>query len=141
VLFRSPSKSDFFASINFYDVHYSGHHVVGSSGGNTDDLREALHLLGRNEIIPSSMITHVGGMDCAAQTILDLPTIPGGKKLVYTHIAMPLTAIADFPALGQNDPLFAELARLTSSNNGLWSAEAESYLLANAKPLVVAKRA
>jgi threonine dehydrogenase-like Zn-dependent dehydrogenase len=139
--FAGPSKSDFFAPMNFYDVHYSGHHVVGSSGGNTDDLREALHLLGRNQINPSSMITHVGGMDCAAQTILDLPTIPGGKKLVYTHISMPLTAIADFAALGQNDPLFAELARMTAANNGLWCTEAENYLLANAKPLVIAKRA
>lgn len=139
--FAGPSKSDFAATINFYDVHYSSHHVVGSSGGNTDDLKEALQLLGRNQINPSAMITHVGGMDCAAQTILDLPSIPGGKKLIYTRIAMPLTAIADFARLGQGDPLMAELAQLTSANNGLWSAEAESYLLANAKPLVITTNA
>ena len=42
---------------------------------------------------------------------------------------MPLTAIADFEELGKTDPLFAKLAEITKENNGLWSAEAEKYLL------------
>jgi threonine dehydrogenase-like Zn-dependent dehydrogenase len=139
--FAGPSKPDFSAAINFYDVHYSGHHVVGSSGGNTDDLREALDLIGRNVIDPSVMITHVGGMDSAAETILNLPKIPGGKKLIYTGTSMPLTAIEDFAKRGENgDEFMAELARLTAENNGLWCKEAERYLLANAKPIEVAMR-
>jgi threonine dehydrogenase-like Zn-dependent dehydrogenase len=134
--FAGPSKADFTATINFYDVHYSGHHVVGSSGGNNDDLRDALDLIGRGVINPSSMITHVGGIDSAAQTILNLPKIPGGKKLIYTGISMPLTAIEDFAKLGAaGDPTMAELASLTSGHNGLWCTEAEQYLLKNAKPV------
>jgi threonine dehydrogenase-like Zn-dependent dehydrogenase len=134
--FAGPSKPDFTASINFYDVHYSGHHVVGSSGGNADDLREALDLIGRNAINPSVMITHIGGIDSAAETILKLPKIPGGKKLIYTGISMPLTAIADFAKRGADgDNVMVELARLTSATKGLWSKEAEQYLLANAKPM------
>jgi threonine dehydrogenase-like Zn-dependent dehydrogenase len=133
--FAGPSKADFFAPINFYDVHYMGHHVAGSSGGNTQDMRDAISLMGAGKLNPASMITHVGGLDCVPEAVLNLPSIPGGKKLVYTHISMPLTAIADFAALGARDPLFAELAALAARHNGLWSAEAEKYLLAHAKPI------
>lgn len=133
--FAGPSKADFLAPINFYDVHYSGHHVVGSSGGNTDDLREALDLMAKGDIDPAVMITHVGGLDCAAETILNLPKLPGAKKLIYTNIALPLTALDDFDGLGANDPLFRELAAITARNNELWSVEAETYLLAHAKPI------
>jgi threonine dehydrogenase-like Zn-dependent dehydrogenase len=133
--FAGPSNPDFTAAINFYDVHYMGHHVVGSSGGNTQDMRDALALMGAGKINPAAMITHVGGMDCVPETVLNLPKIPGGKKLVYTGIAMPLTAIADFAERGRTDPLFAELARITARSNGLWSVEAERYLLSHARPL------
>ncbi len=130
--FAGPSKADFAARINFYDVHYMGHHIVGSSGGNTDDMREALDLMGKGVLNPAVMITHIGGMDAAAETIKNLPAIPGGKKLIYTQIAMPLTAIEDFAVKGAADPMFAELARLARAANGLWSTEAERYLLATA---------
>jgi threonine dehydrogenase-like Zn-dependent dehydrogenase len=92
--FAGPSKPDFRASMNFYDVHYMGHHVVGSSGGNTDDLRDALRLSASSRVNPSVMVTHVGGIDSAAQSTIDLAKIPGGKRLVYTHLAMPMTAIS-----------------------------------------------
>lgn len=130
--FAGPSKADFKAAINFYDIHYSGHHVVGSSGGNTDDMREALEMMGRGALHPEVMITHIGGLDCAADTIRDLPQIPGGKKLIYNRICLPLTALNDFEALGKDNPLFAELARITAEHKGLWSAEAEAYLLEHA---------
>lgn len=135
--FAGPSHQDFFASVNFYEIHYSGHHVVGSSGGNTDDMREGLDLMARNLIDPAVMITHIGGLDCAAQTIYDLPKIPGAKKLIYTGVSMPLTALEDFAELGKKDPVMAELARITEANNGLWSLEAEQYLLNNATPITL----
>jgi threonine dehydrogenase-like Zn-dependent dehydrogenase len=133
--FAGPAKADFFATVNFYDIHYMGHHVVGSSGGNTDDLREALDLMGRRSLNPAVMVTHIGGLDCVPATIRELPKIPGGKKLIYTQASLPLTALADFATLGETDPLFAELARLTQAHNGLWSREAEQYLLAHAAPI------
>ena len=130
--FAGPSNADFAATINFYDVHYMGHHIVGSSGGNTADMLDALDLMAQGKLNPAVMITHVGGLDAAGDTIKNLPNIPGGKKLVYTNVAMPMTAIDDFAALGADNPLFAGLAEITGSSNGLWSVEAEAYLLANA---------
>ncbi len=133
--FAGPSDNAFSAKVNFYDIHYSGHHFVGSSGGNTDDMKEALRLMADGALNPSVLITHVGGLDAAAPTIKELPHIPGGKKLIYTQIAMPLVAIADFERLGKTDAVFRELARITAAANGLWSVEAEDYLLAHAKPI------
>ena len=78
------------------------------------------------------MITHIGGLDSVAETTLNLPKIPGGKKLVYPHISMELTAIDDFAKKGETDPMFKKLAEICAANNGLWSGEAEEYLLANA---------
>lgn len=76
------------------------------------------------------MITHIGGIDAAIDTTLRLPQIEGGKKLIYTHINhLPLTAIADFEKLGKDDKRFSALDELVKQNNGLWSKEAEEYLL------------
>jgi hypothetical protein len=68
---------------------------------------------------------------------LNLPFIPGGKKLIYTGISLPLTAIADFETLGKKSTLFAQLHALTQQTKGLWNAEAEAYLLNNAAPITV----
>jgi len=138
--FAGPGKAEFFANVNFYDIHYMGHHVVGSSGGNTDDMRKALDLMSRGILTPAVMVTHVGGLDCVAETTLRLPSIPGGKKLIYTQLSLPLTALDDFDKLARNDPFFAELARITAQHNGLWSREAEKYLLAHARPIEQAIR-
>lgn len=133
--FAGPSKPDFMASINFYDVHYMGHHIVGSSGGNTKDLQDSMNYAAQGLITPSVMITHVGGIDSVAATTLNLPNIPGGKKLVYTHVSMPMTAIDDFEQLGESDKYFADLHQICKQNNGLWCTEAERYVLANAPRL------
>ena len=133
--FAGPTDTGFSAKMNFYDVHYASHHVVGTSGGNTDDMRDALDLMGRGVVNPVAMITHVGGLDAVVPTTLNLPNIPGGKKLMYTNIKLELTAIDEFEEKGKSDPLFAALAEITGRHNGLWSAEAEKYLLENAEPI------
>jgi len=78
------------------------------------------------------MITHIGGLDAAAQATIDLDKIPGGKKLIYTHKKLPLTAIDDFAERGKTDPFFAELAGICGRHHQLWNVEAENYLLKNA---------
>jgi len=127
--FAGPTDTQLSAWINMYDVHYNGTHFVGTSGGNTEDMREALALCAEKKLNPAVMITHVGGLDACAEATKNLPQLPGGKKLIYTHIQMPLTAIADFGKLGETDVRFARLAQICEANNGLWSAEAEAYLL------------
>ena len=127
--FAGPLDPQFRAEFNFYNVHYASTHIVGTSGGNTDDMREALELMAAGKINPAGMVTHVGGIDAVIPTTLNLPNIKGGQKLIYTGINMPLTAIADFAELGKTDPLFAKLAKIVEKSNMLWSAEAEQALL------------
>ena len=129
--FAGPTNTEFSASLNFYNVHYSMTHIVGTSGGNTDDMRECLTMVAEGKINPAAMITHVGGLNSTAETILNLPNSPGGKKLIYNHINMPLTAISDFAS--SDDPLLKKLGEIVEKNNGLWCLEAEKYLLENAK--------
>ncbi len=133
--FAGPTDTQFKAEMNFYNVHYSYTHVCGTSGGNTNDMREAIAMMNEGRLDPAAMVTHIGGLNAEAETTLNLPNIPGGKKLIYTQIDLPLTAIADFEEKGKTDPLFAELDRLVKANNGLWSGDAEKYLLSHAKPI------
>ncbi len=133
--FAGPIDPNFSAKFNFYNVHYASTHIVGTSGGNVDDMRESLDMMSKGLLNPSILVTHVGGLDAVIETTLNLPKIPGGKKLIYTGVSLPLTAIADFEKLGESDPFFAELAKLTKVTNGLWNAEAEKYLLANAQSI------
>ncbi|MBR6578739.1 MAG: zinc-binding dehydrogenase [Clostridia bacterium] len=129
--FAGPIDKAFSAPVNFYNVHYSQHHYAGTSGSTPDDMKDIVRLIGQNSIDPAVMVTHIGGIDAAIEATLNLPHIPGGKKLIYTHIDLPLTAIADFAKLGENDPRFATLATLVEKRGGLWCAEAERYLLEN----------
>jgi len=126
--FAGPSDPDFSAELNFYNVHYAFTHIVGTSGGNTDDIKESLEMMEKG-LDPSGLITHIGGLDAVPEVTLNLPHIPGGKKLIYTHIEMPLTAISDFRELGNEQPLFRELAEICDRYDGLWSVEAEDMLL------------
>ncbi len=132
-IFAGPMDSAFSARINLYDAHYNSTHIMGTTGGNTDDLKEALRLSEAGATEPAVMVTHVGGLDSAANTILNLPKIPGGKKLIYNHITMPLTAIEDFASLAEKDARFGELYAITKAHRGLWCTRAEAYLLANWK--------
>lgn len=133
--FAGPSNTAFSAEFNFYHVHYNATHVVGTSGGNTDDMLESLEMMGSGLINPASMVTHIGGLDCVVETTLNLPKIPGGKKLIYTNIKMELTAIDSFREKGMENPMFAVLADIVEKNGGLWCVEAEKYLLANASKI------
>ena len=133
--FAGPSNPEFSAKFNFYNVHYAGTHVVGTSGGNTDDMKECLTMMGQGKLDPAILVTHIGGLDVARETTLNLPKVPGGKKLIYTHISLPLTALAALEEKGKEDPMFAELHKLVSKTNGLWNTEAEKYLLEHAKAI------
>ncbi len=129
--FAGPTDTEFKAEMNFYNVHYNFNKVVGTSGGNTDDMRESLEMMSKGLIDPVAMITHVGGLNSVVETTLNLPNIPGGKKLVYTHATMDMTALVDFRSKAADDERFGALADICDKNNMLWSLEAEAYLLEN----------
>ncbi|MBE7048346.1 MAG: L-sorbose 1-phosphate reductase [Ruminococcaceae bacterium] len=127
--FAGPTNPAFSAEFNFYNVHYGSTHIVGTSGGNTDDMKESIKMMEEGSLDPAVMITHVGGIDAVIDTTLNLPKIPGGKKLIYVNIEMPLTALTDF--VTSDDPVLREVAKLIEANNGIWSKEAEAYLLSH----------
>jgi L-sorbose 1-phosphate reductase len=130
--FAGPTDTGFSASLNFYDVHYESHHLVGTSGGNTDDIKESLEMMADSRLNPVAMITHVGGLDAVPATTIGLDKIPGGKKLIYTHKRLDLVALTDFEERGRSVPFYAELGRIVKANNMLWCKAAEDYLLAHA---------
>jgi threonine dehydrogenase-like Zn-dependent dehydrogenase len=133
--FAGPTDSEFSALVNFYNVHYTSTHLTGTSGGNTQDMIESLQMMEKELINPSAMITHIGGLNSVVDTTLNLPRIPGGKKLIYTNIEMELSSISDFKKKGKTDSFFIPLSKIVEENNGLWSEEAEKYLLENAKSI------
>lgn len=129
--FAGPTDEAFSAKFNFYNVHYKQTHLVGTSGGNTDDMRESLQMTAEGRINPAVMITHIGGLDSVPETLMNLPHIPGGKKLIYNGIRMPLTALEDFEKLGEANEVYKALAEILNAHQGLWNTEAENYLLAH----------
>jgi threonine dehydrogenase-like Zn-dependent dehydrogenase len=133
--FAGPEDPDFSAMFNFYNVHYAFTHIVGTSGGNTDDMKEALRLMAENRINPSVMVTHIGGLDAVINTTMRLPEIPGGKKLIYTNISMELTPIEDFARKGESNPFFKKLGAIVRKNGGVWCGEAEDYVLKYGTPI------
>jgi len=133
--FAGPTNPEFSAMFNFYNVHYGATHIVGTSGGNTDDMKESIKLMSEGKINPAGMITHIGGLNSVAETTLNLPHIKGGKKLVYTHINLPMTAIEDFGKAAEENKgtelgdLFADLDAICKEAGGLWCAKAEERIL------------
>ncbi len=140
--FAGPTDHNFSANINFYKVHYDKHHFVATSGGNANDMKIALDLVQRNIIDPSPMITHIGGLNVAKDVLLDFPNIPGGKKLIYTHLDFPLSNIEDFGRLSLEGPenlreIYKDLYEIVRKNNGWWCKKAEEYLLQRGKRIDV----
>jgi threonine dehydrogenase-like Zn-dependent dehydrogenase len=130
--FAGPSDPNFKAEFNFYSAHYLNTHIVGTSGGNTDDMVESLEMMTKGLINPAILITHIGGLNAVPNTTINLPKIPGFKKLIYTHLNMDLIAIEEFEEKGNSNPLFKNLHEICQKHDGLWSVEAETYLLENA---------
>lgn len=129
LFFSGPIDKTLSANINMYNIHYKLTHFVGYSGSLTEDMLDALTLSAEGRLHPDVMVTHVGGLESAIDTTLNLPKIPGGKKMVYPQIEMPMTAIEDFAKLGETDPFFAELAQACDAAGGCWCPEAEHILL------------
>jgi L-sorbose 1-phosphate reductase len=130
--FAGPTNPEFRAEFNFYNVHYGFTHITGTSGGNTEDMREALQLMSEGRISPAVMVTHIGGLDAVVDTTLNLPQITGGKKLIYTNISLPLIALDHIKDIATADPLFSGLNQILEKSDYIWTAEAEKFLLANA---------
>ena len=135
--FAGPVNKDFSAKFNFYNAHYMSTHIVGTSGGNREDMLMAVELMEKGKLNPNVMISHIGGIDAVVDTTLNLPKIDGAKKLIYNEISLPLTKIDDFEALSRDENdnalMLKGLAEICARNGNTWCEEAEKYLLKNAK--------
>ncbi|MGT2925508.1 zinc-binding dehydrogenase [Streptococcus caviae] len=121
--FAGPQKKDFFAPINFYDIHYSFTHYVGTSGGNIDDMHKAVKAIEERKVSVANIVTHILGLNALAETTLTQPEIGGGKKLVYTHKNFDRLELA----LAQEKD--EKLSAILGKTDGIWSKEAENYIL------------
>lgn len=125
--FAGPRDPGLKAPVNFFNVHYGMTHIIGTKGGTTRDIREVADLMARGVLDPSPMITHIGGMGAVIDTVLNLSKIPGGKKMIYNQLDLPLLALEDLEK--QQDPRLRELGTLVQENEGIWSPACEKFLL------------
>lgn len=128
--FAGPIDSQFSATINFYNIHYNAAHYVGTSGSNTQDIIDAVKLIENKTVSVGKIATHIMGLNAVCDTVLDLPNIPGGKKICYSQKNFPLMPVDELKnATGEFEK---ELAAIVEKNNGIWCKEAEEYFLNHA---------
>ena len=132
--FSGPTDKGFAAKTNYYDVHYKAKHIIGSAGSDVQDMRDALAMMEAGDIRPEVMVTHIAGLDRAVGVTANLPQAPGGKKMLYTGLQLPLCAIEDLGSM--DDPLLRDLGEICARHDGLWCAEAEAHLLRHGTPIL-----
>lgn len=130
--FAGPADSKFASTINFYNIHYNATHFVGTSGSSTQDMKDAIALIENKTVNVAKIATHIMGLNHVCESILNLPKMPGGKKIVYSGKEFPVT---DVSAFGENNELEKHLKELVDAHDGLWNAEAEQYFLEHAKDI------
>lgn len=129
--FSGPADQEFSANVNFYNIHYNSTHFVGTSGGNTEDMKQSIELI-ENKIVKAAKIaTHILGLDDVPEVTKALPSLGGGKKIVYTHKRFPLTEVDKIGEKSDNK-FIDELKPILKRHGDLWSGEAERYFLQNA---------
>lgn len=133
--FAGPPVHDLQGSLNLYRVHYDGIHVVGTAGSIPQDMCDVLHLMETGKIEPGAIVSHILGLNAAADTIFAMEKPSGAKKVCYNELDLPLIALSDLEELGKDSDLYKQLDILVKKHGGMWNAEAESYLLANAPRL------
>ncbi len=132
--FAGPADSKFASTINFYNIHYNATHFVGTSGSNTQDMKDAIALIENKTVNVAKIATHIMGLNHVCESILNLPKMPGGKKIVYSGKEFPVTEVSAF---GENNELEKHLKELVDAHDGLWNAEAEQYFLEHAKDILI----
>ena len=123
--FAGPSDSKFSAPINFYNVHYNATHFVGTSGSNTQDMKDAIVCIENKVVDLAKIATHIMGLNDVCESIMQLPQLPGGKKIVYSQKNYPITDVQTF----SGGELEQKLKEIVEKHDGLWSAEAERIFL------------
>ena len=130
--FAGPAVKEMQGSLNLYRVHYDGIHVVGTAGSIPQDTVDTISLIEDEKINPGAIVSHILGLNAYADAIFAMERPSGAKKVCYTGLDIPYIAVDELAKLGESDPLYKTLAEIVEAHGGLWCAEAEEYLLANA---------
>ena len=133
--FAGPAVHNLQGSLNLYRVHYDGIHVVGTAGSIPEDTVDTIKLIEQDAVNPGAIVSHILGLPAVADAIYAMEKPNGAKKVCYSHLDLPMVAVDDLEELGKDNALYAALAEIVKRNGGLWCAEAEAYLLANAPKL------
>ena len=88
-------------------------------------MREAVKLIESGSVDVAKIVSHIMGIDQASKITQIQDQIKGGKKLVYTHKKSDLK---NLESLNQ-DVNDVALQKILSKNHGIWSKEAEDYVL------------
>ena len=134
--FAGPPVHEMPGALNLYRVHYDGIHVVGTAGSIPSDMEEVISYIEDDKIEPACLVSHILGLRAVPDAIFAMERPDGAKKVCYNEVDIPLVAIADLAKLGESDPLYRALAEIVAKNGGIWCAEAEKYLLANAPKIM-----
>ena len=127
--FAGPATKELMGSINLYRIHYDGIHVVGTAGSIPEDTVDTIKLIEEKAIEPGVLVSHILGLGAVRDAILAMEKPSGAKKVCYPHVDIPLIAIDELEALGENDPFYKELSDAVKENGGNWCAKAEKILL------------
>ena len=130
--FAGPPVHDLQGSLNLYRVHYDGIHVVGTAGSIPSDMTDIIKLIEEDKINAGAIVSHILGLNAVKETLFAMEKPNGAKKVCYNELDLPLIAISDLEEMGKTNALYCELAKLVKKHGGIWNAEAEEYLLANA---------
>ena len=130
--FAGPPVHDLPGSLNLYRVHYDGIHVVGTAGSIPEDMTDIITLIEEEKINPGALVSHILGLNAVSDTLFAMEKPSGAKKVCYNELDLPLIAISDLKELGKENELYRVLGEIVERNGGIWCAEAENYLLANA---------
>ena len=130
--FAGPPVHDLQGSLNLYRVHYDGIHVVGTAGSIPQDMMDIISLIEKDKINAGAIVSHILGLNAVVDTLFAMEKPNGAKKVCYNELDLPLIAISDLEELGKDNELYRELAKIVKAHGGIWNAEAEKYLLANA---------
>ena len=93
-------------------------------------MREAIKLIEDKKVNVAKVVTHILGLDAVAETTLNQPEIAGGKKVVYTQKKFMLESLEK---LMQDEN--SELGKILKKNDGIWSKEAEDYIMKNTEEI------
>lgn len=133
--FAGPTVHELQGSLNLYRLHYDGIHVVGTAGSIPQDMTDVIKLIEKDKINAGALVSHILGLNAVKETLFAMEKPNGAKKVCYNELDLPLIAIADLEDLGKDNELYRELAKIVKAHGGIWCAEAEEYLLANAPKL------